>query len=60
MAKELTLEDESPRSIGVQYATGEEQRNSFRKNEESRPKQERHLAVAVSGSESDAIRNNIA
>ena len=55
MAKELTLDDESPRSIGVQYATEEEQRNSFRKNEESRPKQERYSAVAVSGSESQML-----
>ena len=37
----MTLEDEPPRSEGVQYATGEEQRavtNSSRKNEEAGPK----------------------
>ena len=36
--KYVTLEDEPPRSEGVQYATGEEQRavtNSSRKNEEA-------------------------
>ena len=36
--KDMTLEDEPPRSVGVQYAAGEEQRNSFRKNEEAEPK----------------------
>ena len=34
----MTLKDEPPRSVGVQYATGEEQRKSFRKNEEAEPK----------------------
>ena len=36
--KDMTLEDELPRSEGVQYATGEEWRNSSRKNEEAGPK----------------------
>ena len=36
--KDMTLEDEFPRSVGVQYATGEEQRNSFRRKEEAEPK----------------------
>ena len=35
----MILDDEPPRSVGVQYATGEEQRNSSRKNEEAEPKQ---------------------
>ena len=38
--KDMTLKDESPRSEGVQYATGKEQRtttNSSRKNEASGP-----------------------
>ena len=35
--KDTTLKDESPRSQGIQYATGEEQRNSSRKNEEAGP-----------------------
>ena len=34
----MKLEDEPPRSVGVQYATGEEQRNGSRKNEEAKPK----------------------
>ena len=37
--KDMTLEDKLPRSEGVQYATGEEWRNSSRKNEEAGPKQ---------------------
>ena len=29
----MTLKDELPRSVGAQYATGEEWRNNSRKNE---------------------------
>ena len=39
--KDMTLEDESPRSEGIQYARGEEWRaitNRFRKNEVAGPK----------------------
>ena len=32
------LKEELPRSVGAQYATGEEWRNSSRKNEETEPK----------------------
>ena len=32
--KDRTLKDELPRSVGTQYATGEEWRNNTRKNEE--------------------------
>jgi len=34
----MTLKDEHPRLVGVQYTTGEEQRNSYGKNEEVEPK----------------------
>ena len=37
--KDRTLKDELPRSVGVQYATGKEQRNGSRRNEEAEPKQ---------------------
>ena len=37
----MILDDEPPRSVGVQYATGEEERNSSRKCEEAEPKQKR-------------------
>ena len=33
--KDMTLKDELPRSVGAQNATGEEWRNSSRKNEEA-------------------------
>ena len=36
--KDMTLKDELPMSIGAQYATGEEQRNSSRRNEEAESK----------------------
>ena len=39
---DMTLKDEFPRLIGVKYATGEEWRNNFRKNEETEPKQKQH------------------
>ena len=35
--KDVTLKGELPRSVGAQYATGEEQRNSSRRNEEEEP-----------------------
>ena len=34
---DMTLRDEPYRSVGVQYATGEEQRNSATKNEDAEP-----------------------
>ena len=37
--KDRTLEDELPRSVGAQYATGDQWRNNSRKNEEMEPKQ---------------------
>ena len=37
--RDMKLEDEPPRSVGVQYTTEEEQRNSSRKNKEAEPKQ---------------------
>ena len=33
--KDMTLKDELPRSMGAQYTTGEDWRNSSRKNEEA-------------------------
>ena len=50
--KDRTLKDELPRSVGAQYATGEELRNSSRRNEEAEPKQKQRPAVDVSGGES--------
>ena len=39
MQKDRTLKDELPRSIGAQYATGDQWRNNSRKNERMEPKQ---------------------
>ena len=45
--KDRILKDELPRSVGAQYATGEQQRNNSRKNEEKEPKQKQHPVVDV-------------
>ena len=50
--KDRTLKDELPRSVGAQYATGEEWRNNSKKNEETEPKQKQHPVVDVTGDES--------
>ena len=56
--KDKTPEDESPRSVGIQYATGEEWKevtNSSKKNEVAGPKQKQCLVVNVSGGESKVL-----
>ena len=47
--KERTLKDELPRSVGTQYATGEEWRNNSRKNEDMEPKRKQCPVVDVTG-----------
>ena len=47
--KDRTLEDELPRSVGVQYATGDQWRNNSRKNEETEPKQKQHPVANGTG-----------
>ena len=47
--KNRTLKDELPRSVGAQYASGEEWRNNSRNNEETEPKQKQHPVVDVTG-----------
>ena len=37
--KDRTLKDELPRSVGAQYATGDQWRTNSRNNEETEPKQ---------------------
>ena len=60
--KDMTLEDELPKLVGVQYATGEEQGNSSRKNEKTEPKQKLCSVVDVSRGESEVqcCKNSIA
>ena len=47
--KDRTLKDELPRSVGAQYATGEEWRNNSRKNEGKEPKKKQRPVVDVTG-----------
>ena len=47
--KDRTLKDELPRSVGAQYATGDQWRNNSRKNEETEPKQKEHPVVDMTG-----------
>ena len=47
--KDWTLKEELPRSVGAQYATGNQWRTNSRENEETEPKQKQHPAVDVTG-----------
>ena len=47
--KDRIVKDELPRSVGAQYATGDQWRNNSRKNEETEPKQKQHPLVDVNG-----------
>ena len=47
--KDKTLKDELPRSVGAQYASGEEWRNNSRKNEEMEPKGKQYPIMDVTG-----------
>ena len=60
--KDRTLKDELPRSVGAQYATGEEWRNNSRKNEGMEPKQNytQLWMGLVMEARSDAVKINIA
>ena len=51
--KDRTLKDELPRSVGAQYATGEEWRNNSRKNEGMEPKQKQYPVVDGAGDRSE-------
>ena len=60
--KDRTLKYELPRSVGAQYATGDQWRNNSRKNEETELKQKQHPVVDVTGdgSEVGCSKNNTA
>ena len=47
--KDSTLKDELPRSVGAQYATGDQGRNNSRKNEETESKQKQQPVVDMTG-----------
>ena len=50
--RDRTLKDELPRSLGAQYATGNQWRNNSRKNEGMEPKQKKHPVVDGAGDRS--------
>ena len=50
--KDRTLKDELPRSVGAQYAIGDQWRNNSRKNEGMEPKQKQYQVVDVTGDRS--------
>ena len=47
--EDRTLKNELPRSVGAQYATGDQWRNNSSKNEEKELKQKQHTVVDVTG-----------
>ena len=49
---DMILKEELPRSVGAQYATGDQWRNNSRKNEGMDPKQKQYPAVDVTGDRS--------
>ena len=46
------LKEELPRSVGAQYATGDQRRNNSRKNEGREPKQKQYTVADVTGDRS--------
>ena len=46
------VKEEPPRSVGAQYATGDQWRNNFRKNEGMAPKQKQYPVVDGTGDRS--------
>ena len=60
--RDRTLKDELPRSVGAQYATGDQWRSNSRKNEGMEPNQKQHPDVDVTGDRSrlDPVKSNIA
>ena len=49
MQNDRILKEELLRSVGAQYATGDQWRNNSRKNEEMEPKQKQHPVMDVTG-----------
>ena len=55
------MKEELPKSVGAQYATGEQWRNNSRKNKETEPKKKQHPVVGVTGSGTKvrAVKSNL-
>ena len=47
--KDRTLKDELPRSVGAQYATGDQWRTNSRNNEKMEAKQKQNPVIGVTG-----------
>ena len=60
--KDRILKEDLPRTVGAQYAAGEEWGNNYKKNEDTESKRKQHAVVDVTGDglKSDAVKNNIA
>ena len=60
--KDRTLKDELTRLVGAQYATGDQWRNNYGKNEETEPKKKPCPCVDVTGNGSKVrfCKHNIA
>ena len=52
---ERILKEELPRSVGGQYANGDQWRNNSRKNKKREPKQKQHPVADVTGNESKVL-----
>ena len=52
MQNDRILKKKLPRSVGTQYATGDQWRNNSRKNEGMEPKQKEYPAMDVTGDKS--------
>ena len=52
MQNDRILKEELPRSVGAQYATGDQWRNNSRKNKGTEQKQKQYPAVDVNGDRS--------
>ena len=50
--KDITLKDETPRSVSAQYANGEGWRNNSRNNKGAEPKQKQCQVMDMTGNES--------
>ena len=53
------LKEQFPRSVGAQYATGDQWRNNSRKNEGMEQKQKQYPVVMIEA-RFNAVKNNIA
>ena len=56
------LKEELPRSVGAQYATGDQWRRNSRRNEGMEPKQKQYPVVNVTGDRSkvQAVKTRVA